>query len=121
MPTNSFYKGVHLRVSSNHLLFTWHQLQGLWAPPGPQAIAAPEVQNTVCTARSLGRRPVLRWQVLVVGLGRRLRADEAKPQRMRTSANGVTTDQEDGPRARLGAGAVEAGLQRSQHSSAVLL
>eukprot|EP00439_Symbiodinium_sp_Y106_P023142 s6421_g2.t2 len=48
--------------------------KGLWAPPGPQAIAAPEV--------------------LVVGLGRRLRADE-----------------EDGPRARLGAGAVEA-LQR---------
>jgi len=48
--------------------------RALWAPPGPFVLGAPEV--------------------LVVGLGRRLRADEA-----------------DGPRARLGAGAVEA-LQR---------
>ncbi|CAE7450593.1 unnamed protein product [Symbiodinium natans] len=48
--------------------------KALWAPPGPRPISAPEV--------------------LVVGLGRRLRADE-----------------DDGPRARLGAGAVEA-LQR---------
>lgn len=47
---------------------------GLWAPPSPEAIGAPEV--------------------LVVGLGRRLRAAP-----------------EDGPRARLGVGALEA-LQR---------
>jgi len=48
--------------------------RGLWAPPGPEAIDAPEV--------------------LVIGLGRQLRAGE-----------------EQGPRARLGAGALEA-LQR---------
>lgn len=47
---------------------------GLWAPPGPEAIEAPEM--------------------LIVGLGRRLRESETA-----------------GPRARLGAGAVEA-LQR---------
>lgn len=44
---------------------------GLWAPPGPQAIEPPEV--------------------LIVGLGRQLRGNEAQ-----------------GPRARLGAGALEA-------------
>ena len=44
--------------------------EGLWAPPGPQAIGAPEL--------------------LVVGLGRRLRASE------------------DGQRTRFGAGALEA-------------
>jgi len=48
---------------------------GLWAPPGPQPIAAPEM--------------------LVVGLGRQLRASDSS-----------------GPRARLGAGAVEALQQR---------
>jgi len=48
---------------------------GLWAPPGPEAIAAPEM--------------------LVVGLGRQLRTSDSS-----------------GPRARLGAGAVEALQQR---------
>lgn len=51
--------------------------KGLWAPPGPDAVSAPEV--------------------LVVGLGRQLRPNEA-----------------DGPRARLGAGAVEALQHRYQ-------
>lgn len=53
---------------------------GLWAPPSPEAIGAPEV--------------------LVVGLGRRLRSC------------GI-----DGPRARLGAGALEALQRRYQISS----
>eukprot|EP00434_Breviolum_minutum_P024500 symbB.v1.2.021639.t1/scaffold1828.1/size99598/1 len=53
---------------------------GLWAPPSPEAIGAPEV--------------------LVVGLGRRLRSCGM-----------------DGPRARLGAGALEALQRRYQISS----
>ncbi|CAJ1365294.1 unnamed protein product [Effrenium voratum] len=54
--------------------------KGLWAPPGPKPIGAPEV--------------------LVIGLGRRQRSDAA-----------------DGPRGRLGAGAVEALQRRYQIDS----
>ena len=85
---NQLLSGVHLRFSSSHLLFTT-QLQTFCLVALMQSAAGPLGTSRTSgdcgaggakSSRSAESGPagVLFRQVLVVGLGRRLRADEAK-------------------------------------------